>query len=228
VRVPFAHLMTVGFPIASGGARPMAPDGSDKTISGVRYAYKASLIGAAHRFELTDDGLSWHIGNRSGVWPYAGISAIRLSYRPVSMQSRRFRADVESAGLESAGYESTGLGRIAILSTTWQTAALMAPQDHDYRAFIIELHVRMKQAASNATLTGGLRPRIYAAAVVLLILVAMAMAGLFIRAIATGEWAGALFLVGFAALFAWRVGGFVARNRPRAYTFDDLPKTLLP
>jgi hypothetical protein len=228
VRVPFAHLVTVGFPIASGGARPMAPDGSDKTISGVRYAYKASLIGAAHRFELTDDGLSWHIGNRSGVWPYAGISAIRLSYRPVSMQSRRFRADVESAGLESAGYESTGLGRIAILSTTWQTAALMAPQDHDYRAFIIELHVRMKQAASNATLTGGLRPRIYAAAVVLLILVAMAMAGLFIRAIATGEWAGALFLVGFAALFAWRVGGFVARNRPRAYTFDDLPKALLP
>jgi hypothetical protein len=228
VRVPFAHLMTVGFPIASGGARPVAPDESDKTISGVRYAYKASLIGAAHRFELTDDGLSWHIGNRSGVWPYAGISAIRLSYRPVSMQSRRFRADVEGAGLESAGLESANHGRIAILSTTWQTAALMAPQDHDYRAFIIGLHVRMKQAASNATLTGGLRPRIYAAAVVLLILVAMAMAGLFIRAIATGEWAGALFLVGFAALFAWRVGGFAARNRPRAYTFDDLPKTLLP
>jgi hypothetical protein len=202
---------------------PMAPDGSDKTISGVRYAYKASLIGAAHRFELTDEGLSWHIGGRSGVWPYAGISAIRLSYRPVSMQSRRFRADIESADLES-----TGRRRIAILSTTWQTAALMAPQDHDYRAFITQLHARMKQAASHATLTGGLRPRIYAAAVVLLILVAIAMAGLFIRAIATGEWAGVLFLVGFAALFAWQVGGFVSRNRPRTYTFDDLPKALLP
>jgi len=196
----------------------MAPDGSDKTISGVRYAYKASLIGAAHRFELTDEGLSWHIGGRSGVWPYAGISAIRLSYRPVSMQSRRFRADIESAAH----------GRIAILSTTWQTAALMAPQDHDYRAFITQLHARMKKAGSRATLTGGLRPRIYAAAVVLLTLVAIAMAGLFIRAIATGEWAGALFLVGFAALFAWQIGGFVARNRPRAYTFDDLPAALLP
>jgi hypothetical protein len=54
------------------------------------------------------------------------------------------------------------------------------------------------------------------------------MAGLFIRAVAIGEWAGALFLVGFAALFAWQVGGFVARNRPRAYTFDDLPAALLP
>jgi hypothetical protein len=167
--------------------------------------------------------LSWQIGGRAGVWPYDGISAIRLSYRPVSMQSRRFRADVESADLQSKGH-----GRIAVLSTSWQTAALMAPQDHDYRAFIIELHARMKQSASNATLTGGLRPRIYAAAVVLLILVAIAMAGLFIRALATGEWAGVLFLAGFAALFAWQTGGFVARNRPRTYTFDDLPAALLP
>ncbi len=192
-------------------------------ISGVRYAYKASLIGAAHRFELTDEGLSWHIGSRSGVWPYAGISAIRLSYRPVSMQSQRFRADIEGAALQSKGP-----GHIAVLSTSWQTASLMAPQDHDYRAFIIELHARMKQAASHATLTGGLRPRIYAAAVVMLALVAIAMAGLFIRAVATGEWAGLLFLAGFAALFAWQIGGFVARNRPRTYTFDDLPAALLP
>jgi hypothetical protein len=208
---------------AFAAREPGAPDGSPETASGIRYAYKASLIGAAHRFELTDEGLSWHVGSRSGVWPYAWISAIRLSYRPVSMQSRRFRADIESAGPES-----TNLGRIAILSTTWQTAALMAPQDHDYRAFIIALHARMKEAASNAMLTGGLRRPIYVVAVVLLALVGIAMAGLFIRAIATGEWAGVLFLVGFAALFAWQIGGFVNRNRPRAYTFDDLPKALLP
>jgi hypothetical protein len=222
--------MIFGFPIASGG---VAPERSNETVAGVRYAYKASLIGAAHRFELTDEGLSWHIGSRSGLWPYAGISAIRLSYRPVSMQSRRFRADIESTGLESTGFQSTGLestrlGRIAVLSTTWRTAALMAPQDHDYRAFITQLHARMKRAGSQATLSGGLTPRVYAAAVVVLALVAIAMAGLFVRAIATGEWAGALFLVGFAALFGWQIGGFISRNRPRAYTFDDLPKALLP
>jgi hypothetical protein len=54
------------------------------------------------------------------------------------------------------------------------------------------------------------------------------MSGLLVRAIATGEFAGALFLVGFAALFAWQVGGFVRRNRPRTYTFDRLPQMLLP
>jgi hypothetical protein len=54
------------------------------------------------------------------------------------------------------------------------------------------------------------------------------MVGLFLRSITTGEWAGALFLAGFAALFAWQVGGFITRNRPLAYTFDRLPEALLP
>ena len=43
-----------------------------------------------------------------------------------------------------------------------------------------------------------------------------------------GEFAGILFLIGFAALFAWQVGGFVRRNRPQAYSFDHLPEALLP
>ena len=200
------------------------PTLKDRTVastdgsSGVSYAYRASLIGAAHRFELTDAGLSWHVGGRSGVWPTITIASIRLSYRPVSMQSRRFRADIENASRE----------RIAVLSTSWQTVALMAPQDHDYRVFITQLHQRMKEAGSNAALIGGLRPRIYAAAVMLLALVAIAMSGLLVRSIATGEFAGALFLVGFAALFAWQIGGFIRRNRPRGYTFERLPQALLP
>ena len=113
-------------------------------------------------------------------------------------------------------------GRIAILSTSWQTAALMAPQDQDYRAFIIQLHARMKKAASKAALTGGLRPRIYRR------LVSVALlrdrdGRTFHSRHRLGEWAGALFLVGFAALFAWQVGGFIGRNRPRLY-FDDCQK----
>jgi hypothetical protein len=184
----------------------------------VRYAYKASLVGAAHQFELTDVGLSWRIAGKAGVWPYTGISVIRLSFRPISMQSRRFRADIENADG----------GRVAILSTTWQTVSLMAAQDRDYSAFMTQLHARMARAGSRAALIGGLTPRIYAAAIALLALVGTAMAGLLVRAIATDEFAGALFLVGFAALFTWQIGGFVRRNRPRLYTFDDLPAALLP
>jgi hypothetical protein len=186
--------------------------------SATSYAYKASLIGRAHKFELTEQGLAWHIAGRSGLWPYVEIAAVRLSYRPVSMQSRRFRADI----IKADG------ARLSILSTSWQSAALMAPQDRDYRAFIAELHSRMAKNGSCAILAGGLDPRIYAAAIVCMTLLAVAMVGLLLRSIATGEWAGALFLVGFAVLFAWQVGGFVTRNRPLTYSFDDLPKDLLP
>lgn len=182
------------------------------------YAYKASLIGSAHRFELTDEGLSWHIAGRSGVWRYDEISAVRLSFRPVSMQQHRFRADVSRA---------SG-GRIAILSTSWQTAALMAPQDRGFRDFLVELHARMAKAGSRAELTAGLGRKTYAAVLALLAMLAVAMTGLLIRALITGEFAGVLFILGFAALLAWQVGGFVRRNQPRSYGFDRLPRSLLP
>jgi hypothetical protein len=195
--------------LRNSGAEPAA---------GTSYAYKASLIGSAHRFELTEEGLSWHISGRTSLWRYDEISAIRLSFRPVSMQQHRFRADVSHIGG----------GRIAILSTSWQTAALMAPQDYGFRAFIVELHARMAQAGSQAKLTAGLGRRTYAAVLAFLAVLTAAMAGLLIRALVIGEFAGALFIVGFAALFAWQVGGFVRRNQPQSYSFDRVPKALLP
>lgn len=182
------------------------------------YAYKASLIGSAHRFELTADGLSWHIAGRSGIWRYDEISAIRLSFRPVSMQQHRFRADVSRAGG----------GRIAILSTSWQTPALMAPQDSGFRDFLVELHARMAKAGSRAELTAGLGRKLYTVVLAFLVLLAVAMTGLLIRALMIGELAGVLFILGFAALFAWQVGGFVRHNQPRSYSFDRLPTGLLP
>ena len=187
-------------------------------LANLTYAYKASLIGSAHQFELTEQGLSWRAHGRSGVWDYADIASVRLSYRPVSMQARRFRADLGKAGG----------GSLPIFSTTWQTAALMAPQDNDYRAFIVELHRRMAQAGSGAVLTGGLHPRLYAAAILCVAALGIAMAGLLLRSLVTEQWAGALFLVGFAVLFVWQVGGFIRRNRPLTYSFDNLPKALLP
>lgn len=191
---------------------------NDDNSSNVRYAYKASLIGSAHQFELTDGGLSWKISGRSGVWPYRDISAVRMSYRPTSMQAHRFRADIWNKGG----------GRIRIASTNWQTVSLMTPQDNGYRAFIEGLHARMAQAGSTAKLTGGLSFHLYVAALAFVGLLAIAMAGLFVRALMTGEHAGALFLVGFALLFNWQIGGFIRRNKPVTYAFDHLPEALLP
>jgi hypothetical protein len=182
------------------------------------YAFKASLIGAAHRFELTEAGLAWRLAGRSGTWRYADISAVRLSFRPVWMQPHRFRADIR---------HRSG-ARFSIVSTSWQTAALMATQDDAYRDFIVALHRRMAAGGSKAELAGGLGRPGYAAALSLVVATGVMLLALFIRALVIGEYAGALFFLGFAALFGWQIGGFVRRNRPTTYSFDRLPAELLP
>lgn len=184
---------------------------------GHTYAYKASLIGAAHRYELTDDGLSWRTGRRSGVWAYADIAAIRLSYRPMGMQHRRFRADIDHAD-----------GRhITIFSTSKQTVALMEPQS-GYSAFILELHRHLAAAGSTAKLSAGLRPGIYALIVAALAFVGLAMTALLLRALFIGEFAGVVFIAGFAIFFGWQISGFIRCNKPRNYTLNTVPAELLP
>jgi hypothetical protein len=192
--------------------------GDETAGDGTQYVFKPSLVGGASQFDLTDDGLSWQVRGKKGVWPLDKIAAIRLSYRPVSMQSRRFRADIEDTRGE----------RVTLYSTTWHTVALMSPQDDGYRAFIVELHRRLAGIDSKAVLVVGINPRIYLAGMAVTAVVGIAMLGLLIRALFTAEYAGALFLVGFAALFAWQIGGFMRRNKPRSYTFDALPKDVLP
>lgn len=182
------------------------------------YSFRPSLIGSAWRFELTEEGLSWRMGARAGLWPYASIARIRLSYRPTSMQARRYRADIRNTDGRS----------IAVLSTSWQTAALLAPQDSPYRRFMVELHARIARADGRPELVAGVTRPVYLAGLIATGFVYAALAGLFVRAVAIAAFGGMLFLAGFAALFGWRVGGALYRNRPRLYRLDDLPRDLLP
>lgn len=152
------------------------------------------------------------------MWPYDEIAAIRLSYRPVSMQARRFRADI--------GHRNGA--RLSLLSTSWQTATLVAPQSAAYRRFILALHQTLAARHSEAALTAGLGRTAYAAALALITLLAVAIAALLVRAFVAGEWGGALFLAGFVALFAWQVGGFLLRNTPQRYSAAHVPDEMLP
>ena len=44
---------------------------------------------------MGQDGIDWQVGGKAGLWRYGDIATVRLSYRPVSMQSRRFRCDID-------------------------------------------------------------------------------------------------------------------------------------
>ncbi len=185
---------------------------------GASYTFKPSLAGAVRQFDLTDDGLAWQVGSRRGVWPYRSIAMVRLSYRPVSMQPRQFRADI----VHDSGQ------RQIVLSTSWKGFALVATQDDAYRDFIRALHRRLAAAGGGAVFHGGLRPVAYALAAVVLAVVALAMTALTARALAAGTIAGALFLIALGCVFVWQIGGFMRRNKPCRYTADDPPPQLLP
>lgn len=191
---------------------PAGPSG------GTHYAFKPSLAGGARQFDLTEQGLAWRSGGRSGVWPLDEIAAVRLSFRPTSMQPRRFRADIAHASGDN----------VTLYSATWQTAALMTPQDGGYRAFIVELHKRLATMGSKAAFTAGIGRTPYLAGLIAMALVGLGIAALLLRALWIGEFTAALFLGGFAALFVWQIGGFMKRNRPRSYTPDALPADVLP
>lgn len=191
---------------------------TQEEVAGLSYSFRPSLIGAPSQFELTRDGLSWRVAGKSGVWPYASIAAIRLSYRPITMQSRRFRADLRNAGGQS----------FSIVSVSWQTAALVTAQDEPYRIFILELHRRIAEARSNPVLSAGLKLWVYALGLGGMGFVCVALAGLLVRALAIASYSGLLFLVGFAALFGWQIGGFLKRNKPRAYKLDAVPRDVVP
>lgn len=181
------------------------------------YVYRPSLLGAAWQFSLTDDGLAWSVGRKQGVWAYADIVHVQLSYRPVSMQRRRFRADITSRD-----------GRtLPVVSATWQSMIAVAPQDDAYRAFVLDLHRRVA-AAGQATFGAGQRRAAYVIGLVLLAFIGVALVGLFVRALTTSSWSGAFFIVACGAVFGWQMISFMRRNRPRTYVPGDVPQDLLP
>lgn len=182
------------------------------------YAFKPSLTGAARHFELDDDGLSFRSGYRAGVWQYADIVGVRLTYRPISMLARRFRADIRHKNGKM----------LTLISATWASIALVTPRDEPYRAFVSELHKRLQSSGTTIAYAAGLRPVVFAIAAVALGAVMLALAGLLIRALAMGQMTAALFMLGFAAWFGWTIGRWLLLNKPRAYDPDDLPEELLP
>lgn len=199
----------------SGPQDGAPPSEADEPIA---YSYKPSLLGASYAFELTPEGLSWQAGRRAALWAYDDIAMVRMSYRPVSMQTNRFRTDIWNR----AGQH------VIVVSTTWRSIALIEPQDESYRAFITALHQRVAATGARVLLEGGLLPWVYHVATLVLGLVAVAMLGLLLRAISTGSTAGALFLAALIAVFAWQIGSFMRRNRPVSYRPTDLPEHLLP
>jgi len=182
------------------------------------YAYKPSLLGAPFEFRLTPTALEWSRGRHIGRVPYDRIRRLRLSFRPVSMQSHRFLAEIWSA----AG------PKLEICSTSWRSVVEQERHDAAYSTFVAELHRRIAAAGATVSFEAGAHVVVYWIGLVVFAGASLGLAVLTVRALQTGAMAGAAIVGGVLALFLWQVGTFFRRNRPGTYGPDELPPEVLP
>ena len=182
------------------------------------YAFKASLIGSMCQFTLKPDALEWQIGRRSGRIRYEAVSAVRLSYRPVTMQSHRFITDLWSPGNP----------KIQIVSVSWRSIMEQQRLDASYAAFIVELHRRLAAAGAPAQFSTGLPFATYWIGVVVFGAVLVATGGLLVRATSFEQWAPMVVVAIFFLVFAYQLGTYFYRNRPGRYRPNSIPAGVLP
>jgi hypothetical protein len=190
----------------------------DEAATAPAYAFKPSLMGAMCQFTLKPDALEWQIGGRNGRVRYDRVRAVRLSFRPVTMQSQRFITEIWSADNP----------KIQIVSASWRSMVEQERLDAPYAAFVGELHRRLASAGGAARFSTGLPVAIYWVGVIVFAAVMLATAVMLVRAIGLEQW-GASAIVGlFFAVFAYQLGNYFYRNRPGCYRPDALPAGVLP
>ncbi|MGV3634525.1 MAG: hypothetical protein ACO1NY_09290 [Pseudorhodoplanes sp.] len=203
-----------------------AGDSGDGDIA---YAYKASLMGGAWMLRLGPDALHWSIGTMSGAVPYAAIRRIRLSFRPVTMQSYRFLAEIWSDRNP----------KIPIASASWKSLMEQERLDEGYTRFITALHQRIAAAGGTPELKAGAVPFLYWPGVAIFVGLLVMGVSLAFHSLSLGERAigqpmdwtqtGAiLVLVAMFFWLLWQMGSFFKRNLPRRYALDAIPADLLP
>ncbi len=182
------------------------------------YSYRPSLLGAPWEFKLTEHGIDWSAGQRSGRVAWRDIRRLRMSFRPVSMQSQRYLTEIWAERSP----------KLEIVSSSWKSMVEQVRLDADYSAFVDELHRRLAGAGSTARFEQGSHPLLYWPGLVVFVAVAFGLAGLIVHTLQAKTLGGGAVVGVFLVLFLWQGGNFFRRNRPGTYRADAPPVELMP
>jgi hypothetical protein len=202
--------------------RMTAPESDRDEDTGDRhlptYSYKPSLMGAPSRFTLERDALHWQISRYSGRIRYDQVTCVRMSYRPATIQTHRFVAEIWSPGHP----------KIQFASSSWRSIAEQERFDASYVAFVAELHRRLATAGTKAQFLTGMPVFSYWVGVIVFAAAILAMAALAVRAMQLGEWSAAGVIGALLLVFAYQLGQYFRRNLPGRYRPDAPPAHVLP
>jgi hypothetical protein len=196
----------------------MTENSPAQTGATLAYSYRPSVLGASWEFELSGETLTFRAGRRSGRVSLRKIRRVRLSYRPVAMQSRRFLAEIWAEGAP----------KLEICSSSWKSMVEQERFDRSYAIFVTELHRRLAQMSVPALYEQGSNPLLYWPGLVFFVAIVVALAVLVVTGLRAQAWGGAAFVAIFLLLFVWQAGNFFRLNRPGSYRPDILPPILVP
>jgi hypothetical protein len=189
-----------------------------QVIDATRYAYKTSLVGAMSEFALQSDAIEWNRAGSVVRVPYADIRRVRLSFRPMTMQSYRFIAEIWAMGGK----------KLTIASCSMRSMFEQTRQDAEYNAFMTELHQRLLPSGAATRFQTGSPFLLYWLGVAVIAALCLAAAMLIVRSLEAEAWPAAAFIAGLLAVFLWQTGGFLRRNKPDTYTPEQVPSRVLP
>lgn len=189
-----------------------------ETAAEPAYSYKPSLAGAPRQFRLAPDHLAWTQGYRSGTLPYRDIARIRLSFRPMTMQTKRYLTEIWAPGTP----------KLTITSASWKGLIEQTALAGPYSEFIAELHRRVAVSGGRPRCESGIHPILYWLGILVYAAVLLGLAALIVRALQIASFPAALFVAAFFGLFAWQLGHFFRLNKPARYQLDAPPSDLLP
>ena len=193
-------------------------DGEPARSGALTYSYRASVLGSNWEFRLLSNVLEWSAGYNRGSASYADIARVRLSFRPMTMQSRRYVTEIWIPKRP----------KLTIASTSLRGVFQQEPHDADYRAFVSELVRRIGTARGRAAMETGSAALLYWPGVTIFAGVSIALIVLMLRSLGSADWSGLAILAAFFAFFLWQVGTFFYRNRPDTFRPDAPPERVLP
>jgi len=184
----------------------------------INYSYRPSLLGAPWEFSLHGQSLDWRSGRKSGRIALRDIHRLRLSFRPITMQTQRFLTEIWAEGAP----------KLEICSSSWKSMVEQERLDQPYSTFVMELHRRIVLAGRPLRCEQGSDPLLYWPGLVVFAVIALMLAALTVRGLQAHAWRGTAFVAAFLLLFLWQAGNYFRRNRPGLYRPEALPPDLMP
>ena len=176
------------------------------------------MIGSGNSFRLGPHSLEWNIGGYPGQIAYPRVMAMRLGYRPSTLGSSRFIAEI---------WPRSG-SKIEIASASYKSPVALEDQGPAFRAFMVELHRRVAASGGQCRFDAGFAVWRWWPMVAISVAAAVGLLFVALQTFRNGDVPTMLLVAAFMFLFGWQMWPLIARNRPERYDPHHIPERVLP